>query len=142
MYTASGDIRMQTAAGNIETKVTGNYNIEITDSFDVNIGSTAKMLSGSSFNVRSGSALNMQSTATTNINAGGDIIGTGSAIHLNGPPAATAEAAGTAEDTYWTNRKPDHEPWARVVATSADSNTNHDSWSDEENNDRNEYWRR
>ncbi len=64
-------------------------------------------------NVKAGGTLFLNSGATTNILAGADIIQTGASIHLNGPGAAPAV------DAYWTNRVPEHEPWARMM-TGAD----------------------
>jgi hypothetical protein len=70
----------------------------------------------------SAGVLNLQSGGNTNINATGQIIQTGSQIHLNGPGAASAEAAtptATIEtntfEAFYTSRIPEHEPWARVM---------------------------
>lgn len=66
---------------------------------------------GSNLRLRSGANTNIQSGATTNVLAGGDIITTGSTIHFNGPTAAPAGE----QPALWTNRVPQHEPYARVM---------------------------
>lgn len=153
MYTASGDIRMQTANGNAEMKFSGHCNLDIGDAFDVNTSAAVKLTSGDAINFNSSAALNLQSGADTNINAGGQFIATGSAIHLNGPPAASADSAGNAEDTFWTNRVPDHEPWPRVIIGNPSQNTDHspeysindanvNKVEDGEDLSRGQYWRR
>ncbi len=66
---------------------------------------------------KAGSTLNLTSGGVTNHNAGGNIIETAPAIHHNGPTAATADPANdpSEQPAFWTNRVPDHEPWARVM---------------------------
>ena len=71
-----------------------------------------KMDAGKTINVKAGAELKLTSKDKTHINAGGNILQTGAKIHLNGPAAATAESA---EKALFTNRVPNHEPWARVM---------------------------
>lgn len=73
--------------------------------------------SAAALHVKSGSTLNLQSSGQTNILAGGQIVGTGSAVHFNGPGAGSATAATAAgeQSALWTNRVPLHEPWARTM---------------------------
>jgi len=85
--------------------------------------SEIRLHSGSDMNINSGGELYLKSTSDTNILSAGDILQTGSAIHLNGPPAAPAV------DAFWTSRVPEHEPWARVMtkkgSTDVDAGNTH-----------------
>lgn len=56
----------------------------------------------------------IEATATLNLLAGGNILETGAAVHLNGPPASPASPAGE-QNAFFTNRIPDHEPYARTM---------------------------
>jgi hypothetical protein len=102
------------------------------------------LASGSDTNVQSSGNLNLQSESDTNINtggtgawttssslnlnAGGNILQTAAQIHMNGPEASTASDAAPsgANDAYFTNRVPEHEPWGRIMMSqqSTDNNSN------------------
>lgn len=99
--------------------------LQSAEDMSIKSGQSIKMHSSQSTNIQSDSSLNMKSGSdvkltaggTLNLLAGGDIIETGSNIHLNGPGAAASPAAGE-QPAFWTNRVPDHEPWARVMTAS------------------------
>lgn len=60
----------------------------------------------------------LSSDLDLNIKAGGNILNTATQIHFNGPSAAyPADLAKPSEykEAWWTNRIPEHEPWARVM---------------------------
>jgi hypothetical protein len=69
------------------TKVTSNGALHL------KTNATAHYQSAGALNVKSGAALNLQSAASTNVLAGANIVQTGAAIHLNGPAAASSQAA-------------------------------------------------
>ncbi len=56
----------------------------------------------------------------TRIKAGGDVLVTGSSIHLNGPDAGLANPS---KEAFLTNRVPQHEPWGRVMYLNTDKDT-------------------
>ena len=66
---------------------------------------------------RCGSNMMLSAGGSFHNNAGGSIIETASMIHMNGPSAAVAEAAQPPNErkAFWTNRVPDHEPYARCM---------------------------
>jgi hypothetical protein len=69
-----------------------------------------------------GISVNEDSGGANNTKAGGNIVETGAQIHMNGPGAAGAvDATAAAPDpAFFTNRYPQHEPWART-GTKADN---------------------
>lgn len=102
----SGDeIRMQ-AVADIHVKTSANVRLHA----DASIYQQAN----SEFNAKSGSDMKLTTSAQMNLLASGNIVETGAQIHLNGPSASAAPAAGE-KPAFWTNRVPDHEPWARVM---------------------------
>jgi hypothetical protein len=110
------DIHVKTAQ-NLRIHSTQATFVQADGALHIKTADTMYAEAASALNVKSGAALNLQSGAATNILAGGDIIGTGSAVHFNGPGAGSATAATAASEqlAFWTNRVPDHEPWARVM---------------------------
>lgn len=149
---------------NMETNVTGfsyltvtdDYKLVVTGAYDKTIGGTAKTTVGGSFNLGAegsikhsaeGSismgaegSINIGTAATINLGANGNIVGSGTAIHWNGPAAAAPQPADAAEippplplftlpnktvKAGWSNgsfynaesiksimqRVPTHEPW-------------------------------
>jgi len=111
---------------------TSDLNVRSDQNIRVHSGSETRLQSGSNFHIKcEGSTLSLTGASETNIStgdvgrwttgstlnlkAGGDIIETGANIHLNGPTAATADQADPAEEriAFFTNRVPEHEPWAR-----------------------------
>lgn len=92
-----------TAAGNLSLNAGGDVNIQA--------GGTLKLAGCGTTNL-SGAGVNIESSAVFNILAAGQLIQTGSAIHLNGPGASSAECPAT-PDTI-----PTHEPWTRATSKS------------------------
>jgi predicted chitinase/mannose-6-phosphate isomerase-like protein (cupin superfamily) len=152
------------AIQNMETNVSGFYNLLIDDYAKISIrnnkeetvGQEFKLSVGNNMNVvadkniivtaaagmdlSSESDMKISTAATVNIGANGNVLVSGAKIHLNGPPAAAAQSADTADQppqlpTYnlpnrsvssgWSNgtfykansissimqRVPTHEPW-------------------------------
>lgn len=79
-------------------------------------GSTLYLTAGSNVESDAGGDFNATAGGEWNMLASSDVTVTGSAINLNGPPAAAAAsgASATESEAYWTSRVPEHEPWARV----------------------------
>ncbi|MGI0076180.1 MAG: hypothetical protein ACREAU_02090 [Nitrosopumilaceae archaeon] len=77
-------------------------------------GESTFLQAGEDLNLKAGDVANYTSGSTTNILAGGNIIETGSNIHLNGPTAATAANADE-KHSFFTSRVPEHEPWGRIM---------------------------
>lgn len=149
---------------NMETNVTGykyltvddHSKISVRGAYDTTIGDNAKITVGGSFslgavgsikqaaegtfNISSEGNANIGTAATLNLGANGNIIGSGAAIHWNGPSAAAPESADSADlppnlalfslpnrdiSAGWSNgvfyntgtirtimqRVPTHEPW-------------------------------
>lgn len=128
---SENEIRAHAKNGNIHMKAGGTADFNFAG--DMNLSTPNLFLTASS-NIHlkaSSGVLNLQSGATTNILAGGEIINTGSAIHFNGPPAsaATSSTPGNTTEAWWTNRVPEHEPWARMMTaadkTDKDSDNTH-----------------
>lgn len=120
----SGDeIRMQ-AQKDVHVKTEQNVRLHAAQSVyfqadvDVNVKTGANLFldAMSSINAVSGSQTRIQA-AGLNLNGGPQILQTAAQIHLNGPTAAPAAPASPANDqpAMWTNRVPDHEPWARTM---------------------------
>jgi len=91
-------------------------------SLDINTTSDGKWTTGGSTHMNASGSYNQQSGSSMNLLAGGQILQTGSQIHLNGPSAGSASTASSpatsdpAMEThaYWTSRVPEHEPWGRM----------------------------
>jgi len=113
--TANTDIHVTATAGVLSLKSGTDTNILA--------GANTNIEAATNGNFLAGSALNLESTSSTNILSAGNILNTGSSIHLNGPSAASAaNATGATTSTptntfeaWWTNRVPEHEPWARTM---------------------------
>lgn len=73
-----------------------------------------KAEAGQEFSVKTGTDLKLTSGGNTHYNASSNMYCTATEIHLNGPTAATADAAAE-QPAFWTNKVPDHEPYARVM---------------------------
>jgi putative chitinase len=114
-----------TAAHNITNQATFDVNTtgahKETNAATLDINTTgARKDTQASWDVNSGDYNYFTSGANTEIASGGDILQTGTNIHLNGPPAtgaANAASAGTAAQAavaapaLWPVRVPVHEPW-------------------------------
>lgn len=88
----------------------GKKGVHILSDDEVRISATLDL------NLKAGGAFMAESASAMNLLASADVLVTGAAIHLNGPGAASATKA------FYTNRIPEHEPWARTM-TSSDTST-------------------
>lgn len=121
---AAKDIHVKSATNVRVHSVQATY-MQADGALHFKTGSSAFLEAATDVNVKGGGNLNLQSGAVTNMLAGGNIVGTGAAVHWNGPGAGSAAAAEAASEqlAFWTNRVPDHEPWARVMTK---EDTSHD----------------
>lgn len=132
MSTEGGDIRMHAKDASIHA-TTNNMYINTTtlswttETFDLKSTETMNLETGASFHMKGGDSMFLTTGNAMNIKGGSNVLLTGSAIHLNGPPATSADAADVedAKPSLYTNRVPEHEPWARVVMSNPDTNTSH-----------------
>lgn len=69
---------------------------------------------GQEVSVKAGADLKLTSGASTQINSSANMYTTAPEIHLNGPTAALATPPNE-QPAFWTDRVPDHEPYARVM---------------------------
>lgn len=99
-FSTGGDFNV-TAVGNFNVNAGGGVNIQATKDM--------KIAAGAHFHA-SGTGVNIESAASFNILAAGTMLQTASAIHLNGPGAASAECP-EAPSTI-----PTHEPWTRAAS--------------------------
>ena len=126
--------------GTHDETIGGLTKISIADSYNLNVENSVKQTAGASFNIGAESNINIGTAATLNLGANGQLVASGSAIHLNGPAAAAPASADTAEippdltlfslpnrkkSAGWSNknfyattpiksimqRVPTHEPW-------------------------------
>jgi hypothetical protein len=110
-----------------ETRIHAKKDIHVRSDLNLRTHSTQETFieSGQNMNLKSSVEFRATSGATLNLNAGGDMMLTASPnIHLNGPTASTADSSST-QLSFWTNRVPQHEPYARVVMSNLDSNIDH-----------------
>lgn len=91
-----------------DTHITTSQNMRLNSLLNTYIQSNSTM------HIKSKDLMSLYTEATLNIKAGGQILQTGSEIHLNGPTAATATNS-NAKASLYTNRIPQHEPWARMM---------------------------
>lgn len=110
------------AVGDVHFKLKANALFDVGSGLDFKSGSDAKFDSSGSLHLKAGSSVNIGAGSNLNLKAGGDILNTASSIHLNGPSAADPASANSAslseiKESWWTNRIPEHEPWARVMTT-------------------------
>lgn len=103
LYT-QGEIRLQ-AGQDIGITTSQNLRIHSNQSYFLEAGQNVNIKGDSTVFLTSGGALNLL--------AQGQILETGSQIHLNGPSASQATSP-NAQPAFWTNRVPDHEPWGRI----------------------------
>jgi predicted chitinase len=96
--------------------VTGAHTITNSATFDINTTGDRKDTQAN-WDINTGGYNYLTSGANTEIAAGGDIIETGTNIHLNGPAATgaananSAAQAAVATPALWPVRVPVHEPW-------------------------------
>lgn len=137
---ANERIYISTARGNswIEMDIDGHIHVYSDKSISFSAAEDINFSAGKKFTVQAGSlhlgatgearftgggatsifgnGLNLESNGGFNILAAGDLIQTGSNIHLNGPSAAPAECAEPASIT------PSHEPWVRPTSENRNKN--------------------
>lgn len=106
---AGDEIRMQ-AAADIHVKSAANIRLQA--------AASVFNQAGSEYNVLSGSDMKLTTSTQLNLLAGGNIVENGAQIHLNGQPSAASAKPANPKPAMWTNRVPDHEPWARVMTKS------------------------
>jgi len=102
---------------NIRTHSEAMTLMQSEDQFHVKcVGNGLFFTCGGSIESKAAGCYNTTSGTDTNIRAGGNIIETGTEIHLNGPSALGATSASSAGEkhAFWTTRVPEHEPWGRV----------------------------
>jgi uncharacterized protein (DUF2345 family) len=99
-----GDFNL-TAGGNINMYAAGEVNFQA--------GAAMKLAACAAMNITGDAGTNLTSGAGFNILASGDLIQTGSNIHLNGPGAAEAECPTTPDIV------PAQEPWTRAASKGA-----------------------
>jgi hypothetical protein len=139
-----------------------NVNVKAGSVLNLESGAATNAKAGAAVNVESGAAMNLKSGADMLISGGGStnvsgsaVVLSGGSIDLNGPSASPADSAGSADDAaeqaaLWTNRVPDHEPWARTMTADDSSHTPEFGYDDPSvgkvergrNIDRGMYWRR
>lgn len=117
--TAKSDIHAQ-AGKSIHGHAKNDVLFEADQKIHIKSGSNLNISSGSELNMKSASLTNITSGSTMNLKAGGQIIETGTQIHLNGPTANTATTASSAGDkpANFPNMIPTHEPYGRCMTKS------------------------
>lgn len=98
------------AGQDINLKADNMVNFKAATNINLDSGCSTLITCGDNFEVNAASKVNTTSGSTTNILASGNIIQTGSNIHLNGPQAATAAKAYKAPEPGIV---PTHEQWNR-----------------------------
>lgn len=128
VHIQSGDQISMTSTGDTNV-VTNNLRITGTDvfteasgNFHVSAGSNANITSSKNLNLRGGVAFVTANSGTLHLKGSGQVLLTGSAVHLNGPSAGNATAASPSEATksFLPNRVPEHEPWPRIMFIDTD----------------------
>lgn len=114
--TAKEDIHVKSEK-NIRSHSVEDTLIQSDKKIQIKAKDDTKITSGAAVHIKSSSNLNITSGSTLNLKAGGEILQTGSQIHLNGPGAASASSASAAGEqlALFTNRVPDHEPYGRCM---------------------------
>lgn len=157
-YAVTGS--MFTKCVNFNLHASGDFNLQDTNT---NIKTQTQVaIQGATIGVKGDTSVNIDG-ASVGIKGGSDITASAGAINLNTSPAAAAPTPGTPTDpslssallAFWTNRVPDHEPWARRSFVAG--NTNHTDYVYPDYNDpligtedvtnlltqeRNQFWRR
>jgi hypothetical protein len=106
---AGGDISMSTG-GNFNLSAKGNVAVAAGGNIDLGATGYVHISGGKDLALNGDTGLNATSGAVLNILATGLLVASGSAIQLNGPPAAKADCAIAPEVV------PTHEPWTRAAS--------------------------
>jgi phage gp45-like len=119
--TAVGNINMD-AGGSINMKAAANISATAGATINLDAGCSTLVTCGDNFEANASTLANITSGSDLNLKGGGKANISGSQVHLNTAPAATAAKAAKAEAPGIV---PEHEPWGRPK-------------SDQE---RNKYWK-
>jgi len=158
MYTED-EIRMQSLKDihvrtdqNIRAHAAQSAFLQADQDIQLTAGQSYYLKAAQEINELCGSDMKLSTGSNFQLNAGANIIETGSRIDLNGPQAAVAtDAQPPAEEpAFWTSRVPDHEPWARVMTKNDFTHEPEFPYTSEQVNrserghtfDRGRYWRR
>lgn len=125
--------------GDVNINFDSNYIHTVGGNLDISVGGDSKISSGGGMSMNSGGDNNLTAGGSTNLKSGGQHIETASAIHMNGPGAAEAEAASTASQAELplplkTHSVPDQEG-SELVQTIMRRLPIHEPWPHHENLD-------
>ncbi len=98
------------AGGDFNVQARGSVNISAGGNINLAAGGSARMSACSDVSLSGDGGVNLTAGSDFNILAAGQLLQTGSQIHLNGPAAAEAPCASGPTIT------PSHEPWVRPAA--------------------------
>lgn len=112
MFAKNGIHAVSDAEINMEAKK--DMNVKVGGSIHASASAKVNIASGTDINIKAGANTQIDSSAKTNLKAGASILSTAPKVLVNASPAAPAEKA-TPKPAKWTNRLPDHEPYARVM---------------------------
>ena len=115
VHVYAGDDVAITAGGNFNLSAKGNVNIQAGGNLNMSAGGYGRISACADVSLSGDGNVNLHSGAQLNFLAAGNIIQTGSNIHLNGPGAAEAPCADP------TDVVPQHEPWTRKASKAARS---------------------
>lgn len=96
-----------TSAGDINFTAKGNFNVHAGGNLNLAAVGHGRLSACKDVSLSADTTVNIQSGSQMNLLAGGNIIQTGSNIHLNGEKAGEAPCADRPDIV------PDHEPWTR-----------------------------
>jgi hypothetical protein len=126
------DVHIETSQ-NIRVKSGQETRIEVGTTMHTNVGSTLFITSGDNLDMSTGAQMNLLSADQMSLKSGARIAGDAPDIHWNSAHAYDAVAAenSNVRQAWWTNRVPDHEPWARVFMkpdkSDQDANNSHEA---------------
>lgn len=113
---ADSDVNIQSDA-NIRVHATSQAFLQADSSLHLKAGGSLFASAGGSVNLNAASTANIQAGSSMNLLGGSQLLVTASAVHWNGPSASSAAQASAAGEqlAFFTNRVPQHEPWARTT---------------------------
>lgn len=120
-FTSDETIRMYAKKGihmhsDDEVRIDAKNDIHVKTAQNVRLKANQGVYAASTqeFSITSGSDLKLTSVSSTHQNSGANLYVTAPQIHHNGPTAATATPP-SEQPAKWTNKVPQHEPYARVM---------------------------
>ena len=115
----------------INLKSSKDINLQTSTSISQKAGKSIYINAGINYHVDAAAVFVEATTGDLNLRATGDLLGTATSIHLNGPPAVIAEPAGIANSV---NRIPLHESndWRAISSTGVRSDTVSDAHDDKQ----------